>query len=49
MTKLKIIEKITVDGKLIDGNVLPIFNDGKEHEILVIMKEKIRDYPCKSV
>ena len=32
------IENITIDGILIPGNILPIFNDGEEHEVLVIMK-----------
>jgi cellobiose phosphorylase len=31
------VKKITVDGKEIDGNVLPVFGDGKEHEVEVEM------------
>ncbi|MEE0970392.1 MAG: hypothetical protein U0M06_13555 [Clostridia bacterium] len=26
---------ITVDGKAIDGNILPLFNDGKAHDVIV--------------
>ncbi|HKK80846.1 MAG TPA: hypothetical protein VJ909_01275 [Prolixibacteraceae bacterium] len=31
------IESITVDGKPVDGNMLPIFNDGKKHQVTVKM------------
>lgn len=31
------IKKITVDGAEIDGNILPVFNDAKEHKVEVIM------------
>ena len=31
------IKSVTVDGKAIEGNVLPVFNDGKTHEVEVIM------------
>jgi cellobiose phosphorylase len=31
------ISEITVDGKTIDGNVLPLFNDGKTHEVIVVL------------
>jgi len=31
------IKRIMVDGKLIDGNILPIFEDKKTHEVLVIL------------
>lgn len=31
------IKTITVDGKAIEGNILPVFNDGQEHEVNVIM------------
>ena len=29
---------ITVDGKAIDGDILPDFNDGKVHDVLVEIK-----------
>jgi cellobiose phosphorylase len=31
------IKEISVDGNQIEGNVLPVFNDGKEHLVKVIM------------
>lgn len=31
------IKSITVDGKSIEGNVLPVFSDGKTHDVEVIM------------
>ena len=31
------IKSVTVDGKAIEGNVLPVFNEGKTHEVEVIM------------
>ena len=31
------VKKVLVDGKEIEGNKLPIFGDGKEHEVLVII------------
>ena len=31
------VKIVTVDGKTIDGNVLPVFNDGKEHQVEVVM------------
>jgi len=33
------ILSISVDGKLIDGNVLPVFSDGQTHEVIVEMME----------
>ncbi len=29
---------ITVDGNLIDGNIIPDFRDGKRHEVAVLLK-----------
>jgi len=31
------VKKVTVDGNEISGNVLPVFNDGKEHKVEVVM------------
>ncbi len=31
------VKSLIVDGKQIDGNIVPVFTDGKEHEIKVIM------------
>ncbi|AUG58790.1 GH36-type glycosyl hydrolase domain-containing protein [Acetivibrio saccincola] len=31
------VKKVIVDGKEIEGNTLPVFNDGKEHTVEVIM------------
>ncbi|TYQ15226.1 UNVERIFIED_CONTAM: cellobiose phosphorylase [Acetivibrio alkalicellulosi] len=31
------VKSITVDGKAIEGTTLPVFNDGKEHNVEVIM------------
>ncbi|MBE6854896.1 MAG: glycosyl transferase [Ruminococcus sp.] len=31
------IKSVTVDGKAIEGNVLPVFNDGKNHEVIAVM------------
>lgn len=31
------IKSVTVDGKAIDGNVLPVFGDGKTHDVEVVM------------
>ena len=31
------VKSVTVDGKAIEGNVLPVFGDGKTHEVEVIM------------
>ncbi len=31
------VKSITVDGKAIEGNILPDFKDGKEHEVKVVM------------
>ena len=31
------VKEIWVDGKLISGNLIPLFNDGKEHEVLALM------------
>ena len=28
---------VTVDGKAIEGNVLPVFGDGKTHAVTVVM------------
>ena len=35
--RCKGVRSVTVDGSKIEGNVLPVFNDGKEHEVLVEM------------
>lgn len=31
------VKKVTVDGRLIEGNILPVFGDGKTHEVIVEM------------
>ncbi len=31
------VKKVVVDGKEINGNILPVFNDGKEHKVEVVM------------
>jgi len=31
------VKKVTVDGKEIEGNIIPVFGDGKEHKVEVIM------------
>lgn len=31
------VKSVTVDGKTVDGNVLPVFNDGKTHAVEVVM------------
>ena len=31
------VKMVTVDGKAIDGNVLPVFADGKKHEVVVTL------------
>ena len=31
------VKQVTVDGKAIDGNVLPVFSDGKTHQVTVIL------------
>jgi cellobiose phosphorylase len=31
------VKKICVDGNVIEGNILPVFNDGKEHLVKVVM------------
>lgn len=31
------IKSVTVDGKAIDGNVLPVFSDGKAHTVEIVM------------
>jgi cellobiose phosphorylase len=31
------IKNVVVDGKHIDGNVLPTFDDGQEHRVEVIL------------
>ncbi|NMA80259.1 MAG: glycosyl transferase, partial [Clostridiales bacterium] len=31
------IASITVDGKEIEGNILPVFSDGKTHKVEVVM------------
>ena len=31
------VVSVTVDGKAIEGNVLPVFSDGKNHEVEVVM------------
>ena len=31
------IKSITVDGKKISGNILPVFNDGAEHDVKVVL------------
>lgn len=32
------VKSLVVDGKIINGNHVPLFNDGKEHSIMVIMQ-----------
>ena len=34
---MKGVNSITVDGKAIEGNVLPVYGDGKEHDVQVVM------------
>ena len=34
---MKGVKSITVDGKAIEGNVLPVYGDGKEHDVQVVM------------
>jgi len=31
------VKKVVLDGKEIDGNVVPAVSDGREHDVLVIM------------
>ncbi len=31
------IKEITINGERLDGNILPVFNDGKIHDVVVIM------------
>jgi cellobiose phosphorylase len=31
------VKQIIVDGKPVDGNVLPVFNDGATHSVTVVM------------
>ena len=31
------VKSVTVDGNAIDGNVLPVFGDGKTHKVEVVM------------
>ncbi len=31
------VKKLVVDGKEIDGNIIPVFNDGKTHQVEVVM------------
>ncbi len=31
------IKSVTVDGNAVDGNVLPVFEDGKKHTVEVVM------------
>ena len=31
------VKSITVDGKAIEGNILPVFGDGKTHTVEVVM------------
>ena len=31
------IKSVTVDGNAIEGNILPVFGDGKTHEVVVVM------------
>ena len=33
------VGRITVDGVEIDGNILPIFDDGKTHQVVVTLGE----------
>jgi cellobiose phosphorylase len=35
--KSKGIREVTVDGKLQKSNIIPVFGDGKEHKVKVIM------------
>ena len=34
---MKGVKSITVDGKAIEGNVLPVYGDGKEHDVQAVM------------
>jgi cellobiose phosphorylase len=31
------VKEVTVDGKKIEGNVLPVFGDGKTHAVEVVL------------
>ena len=31
------VKRVTVDGKAIEGNVLPVFGDGKTHQVTVTL------------
>ena len=31
------VKTMTVDGSVVDGNILPVFGDGKEHEVVVVL------------
>jgi len=31
------VKSLTVDGKAVEGNVIPVFTDGKEHDVVVVM------------
>jgi cellobiose phosphorylase len=31
------VKSVTVDGKAVDGNVVPVFKDGGKHEVKVVM------------
>lgn len=31
------VKSVTVDGNAIEGNILPVFNDGKAHEVTVVL------------
>ena len=34
------VKSITVDGSPLSGCVLPVFNDGKTHEVVVVLGKK---------
>lgn len=31
------VSKMTVDGKIVEGNVIPVFGDGKEHKVEIVL------------
>ncbi len=31
------VKGVTVDGKAVEGNVLPVFADGKKHDVVVTL------------
>jgi cellobiose phosphorylase len=34
------VKSITLDGNPLEGTVLPVLNDGKVHEVVVVMEKK---------